>query len=144
MAQLTFEDVTVGQSLPVLVKHPTTRQLVMFAGAAEEFYELHYDKDFALSKGFPGVIVHGMLMGSFLGQLMTDWIGDDGSLKRFKVNYLASAYPGQDLSCKGVVTKKYTEDGENLVACDIWLENARGEKAVAGAAVASLPGKGGN
>ena len=48
-------------------------------------------------------------------------------------------YPGRDMFCKGTVTQKYTENGENLAACDIWLEYENGEKVVAGGAVVSLP-----
>jgi acyl dehydratase len=139
--QIYFEDVSIGQALPVLKKHVTTRQLVQWAGAAEEFYELHYDKDFAIANGFPGVIVHGQLMASFLAQLMTDWAGNDGSLKKFKVSYLAIVYPGYDLLCKGTVTKKSTGNGENLVTCEIWMEKEGGEKVLVGEAVASLPGR---
>jgi acyl dehydratase len=137
--QIYFEDVSIDQTLPVLKKHPTTRQLVQWAGAAEEFYELHYDKEFAISKGFPGVIVHGQLMASFLAQLITDWAGDEGSLKKFKVSYLSIVYPGYDLFCKGTVTKKSVENGENLVNCEIWMEKEGGEKVLAGEATASLP-----
>jgi acyl dehydratase len=137
--KIYYDEVTEGQALPVLAKHPTTRQLVMWAGAAEEFYELHYDKDFATAKGLPGVIVHGMLMTSFLGQLLTDWIGDEGTLKKFRVNYLSIVFPGHDMFCKGTVTRKYAENGENLMACDIWLEKENGEKVVSGGAVVALP-----
>ncbi len=139
--KIYYDDVALGQAVTVLKRHPTTRQLVMWAGAAEEFYEAHYDKDFAISKGLPGVIVHGMLMASFLGQLMTDWIGDDGTLKKLSANYLAIVYPGHDLFCKGTVTKKYQENGENLVACDIWVEKENGDKVVSGRAVVALPAR---
>jgi acyl dehydratase len=104
-----------------------------------EFYEVHYDKDFAQKQGLPGVIVHGMLMTSFLGQLVTDWVGDGGTLKKLRVNYLAIVFPGQDLRCQGTVARKYVENGENLVACEIWVERENGEKAVAGEAVVRLP-----
>jgi acyl dehydratase len=141
MTQVYFDDVTVGQSIPELKKHPTTRQLVQWAGAAEEFYELHYDKDFAISKGFPGVIVHGQLMASFLGQLMTDWAGDEGALRKFKVNYQAIVFPGTDLVCRGTVKNKETLNGENLVTCEIWVERNPGEKVLVGEAVVNLPAK---
>ena len=137
--QICFQDILAGQALPGLSKHPTTRQLVMWAGAADEFYELHYDKDFAVSKGFSGVIVHGMLMTSFLAQMITDWIGDGGALKQLKVNYLAIVYPGHDLTCEGAVTRKAASNGENLVACEIWIKTETGEKAAAGEAIVSLP-----
>jgi len=111
----------------------------MWAGASGEYYEMHYDKDFAQSKGLPGVIVHGMLMGSFLGQMLTDWIGDEGTLKKLNTMNRAMVFPDQDLTCKGIVTKKYLLNEEGIIECDIWLENAKGEKAITGMAVVSLP-----
>lgn len=137
--QLFYDEVQIGQVLPSLVKHPTKRQLVMWAGASGEYYEMHYDKDFAQSKGLPGVIVHGMLMGSFLGQMLTDWIGDEGTLKELNTMNRAMVFPDQDLTCKGIVTKKYLLNEEGIIECDIWLENAKGEKAITGMAVVSLP-----
>ncbi len=41
--QLHYEDVHEGTPLPTLEKTPTTRQLVMYAGASGDFYEIHYD-----------------------------------------------------------------------------------------------------
>ena len=137
--QLFYDEVQMGQALPSLVKHPTKRQLVKWAGASGEYYELHYDKDFAQSKGLPGVIVHGMLMGSFLGQMLTDWIGDESTLKKLNTMNRAVVFPDQDLTCKGIVTKKYLLNEEGIIECDIWLENAKGEKAITGMAVVSLP-----
>jgi acyl dehydratase len=141
LKQLFFEDVQIGQSIPPLVKHPTKRQLVKWAGAAGEFYEIHYDKDFAHQKGLPGVIVHGMLMASFLGQMLTDWIGDEGTVKRMSTTNKAMVFPDQALTCKGTVTKKYIEQGEHLLEADIWLESEKGEKSVTCIAVISLPSK---
>ncbi len=137
--QIYYEDITVGQLIPPLVKHPTHRQLVMWAAASEEYYEVHYDKDFAEEKGLPDIIVHGMLQMSFLGQLMTDWIGDLGVLKKIRTVNRAIAFPDQDLVCKGAVTRKYVEGHENLVQCEMWIETAKGEKSVTAEALVSLP-----
>ncbi len=139
--KLYFEDVQVGQPVPQLVKHPTTRQLVMWAASGEEYYEIHYDKDFAKSKGFDSVIVHGMLLISFLGQMITDWIGDWGTLKKLYSSNRGITFPRQDVTCKGKVTRKYIENGENYVDCDIWLETEKGEKTVVGNATITLPDK---
>lgn len=76
-----YEDIEEDTELPCLSKHPTTRQLVKWAGASGDYYEVHYDKDFAQSKGLPGVIIQGRLKAAFLGQLMTDWIGEQGTWK---------------------------------------------------------------
>jgi len=137
--KLYYEDITVGQSLPVLVKHPTKRQLVMWSCATNELYEIHYDKDFAQSKGLPDVVVQGMLLLAFLGQMITDWIGEWGTLKKLSTSYGSFVIPNHDLTCKGTVTRKYMENGGNYVNCDLWVESENGERPVLGQAVVSLP-----
>ena len=58
--QLYYDDVQVGDALPPLIKNPTTRQLVQYAGASGDYYEIHYDHHFAVKSGLKdGVIVHG-------------------------------------------------------------------------------------
>ena len=140
--QLYYEDVAVGSEITPLVKQPTTRQLVMWAGASGDYYPIHYDKDFAQSKGLPGVIVHGQLIGCFLGQLMTDWIGEQGSFRKLTCSYKSVNFPGQALICKGKANKKYVEDGEHYIECNLWVENAKGEKTISGKALVTLPARG--
>jgi len=140
--QLYYEDVAVGSEIAPLVKQPTTRQLVMWAGASGDYSPIHYDKDFAQSRGLPGVIVHGQLIGSFLGQLMTDWVGEKGMLRKLNCSYRGMNYPGEALTCQGKVTKKYVEGGEHYVECSLWVENPKGEKTVSGKAIVILPSRG--
>ena len=140
--QLYYEDVVVGSQIPPLVKQPTTRQLVMWAGASCDYYQIHYDKDFAQSRGLPGVIVHGQLAYSFLGQLMTDWIGEQGSLRKLSCRYKGMNFPSEPLICKGKVTNKYVKDGEHYIECSIWAENGKGEKTVPGTAIVIVPSRG--
>jgi acyl dehydratase len=138
---LYYENVNIGQAIPELLKHPTNRQLVKWCAVSGEYSEIHYDKDFAINKGLPGAVVQGMLTMSFLGQMITDWSGEQGTLKKLSVNYRAMVFPNQDLICKGIVTKKYVENNQSLIACDIWLENEKGEKVVTGEANVSLPSR---
>ena len=140
--QLYYEDIIVGSEITPLVKQPTTRQLVMWAGASGDYYPIHYDKDFAQSKGLPGVIVHGQLVGCFLGQLMTDWMGEQGNLRKLTCSYKSVNFPGEALICKGKVSKKYIEDGEHYIECNLWVENTKGEKTISGKALVTLPARG--
>ena len=139
--QLYYEDVVVGSEITPLVKQPTTRQLVMWAGAVGDYNPIHYDKDFAQSRGLPGVIVHGQLVGAFLGQLITDWIGERGVLRKLSCSYKGMNYPGETLTCRGRVTKKYVQDGQHYVECNLWAENSKEEKTVLGVAIVVLPSR---
>jgi len=140
--QIHFEDVQEGMELPTLEKNPTTQQLVKYAGASGDYYQIHYDLEYARSNGLPDVILHGALKNAFLGQLVTDWIGEHGTLKKLSAQYRGMDVPGTPVYVKGVVKSKYVEDGEHLVECDLWLEDHKGEKTTLGTAVAELPSRG--
>jgi hydroxyacyl-ACP dehydratase HTD2-like protein with hotdog domain len=124
----------IGDEIPELIKHPTTRQLVQYAGASGDFYEIHYDQDFARSVALPGVILHGLLKAGYLGQLITDWLGDRGTLKTFDVSYRGLDVPGQPYRCRGRVTRV---DG-NEVELEIWGEDPEGKKTTVGTATVEM------
>ncbi len=137
--QVYFEDVEEGMDIPTLRKDPTTQQLVMYAGASGDYYQIHYDLEFAKNNDLPDVILHGALKNAFLGQVVTDWIGEWGTLKELKAQYRGMDVPGTPVFVKGVVRKKYQQDDENIVECDIWLETHEGLRTTPGSAVVSLP-----
>ena len=124
----------VGDEIPELVKHPTTRQLVKYAGAQGDFYEIHYDQDYARSVGLPGVILHGLLKAAFLGQLVTDWLGDRGRLKTFEVSYRGIDVPDKPYRCSGKITKV---DGRQ-VEVEVWGEDPAGQRTTVGSATVEM------
>ena len=151
--QIYWEDVDVNHELPPLPKIATTRMLVKWAGASGDFNPLHYDAAFAATVGVGSPIVHGALKRQWLVQLMTDWMGEQGTLKKFSCSYLAMDRPrkmattatpedGETWQCKGKVTKKYVEDGQHYVDCEIWIENGNGEVTTPGTATVILPSRG--
>ena len=139
--QVYWEDVSEGTEMPPLVKNPTTRQLVQYAGSSGDFYEIHYDKDFAQGTGLDGVIIHGALKNAYLGEFMTTWMGPQGVLKRLSCQYRGMDQPGSPISAKGSVTKKYEQDGQHLVDCEIWLENQEAQRTTPGSATVALPSR---
>ena len=128
--------VRVGDAIPELVKHPTTQQLVQYAGASGDFYQIHYDQDYARGVGLPGVILHGLLKAAFLGQLVTDWLGDEGEIRTLEVSYRGIDQPGAPYTCRGRVT---SVDGEE-VALEIWGEDGSGQRTTVGSATVQLRG----
>jgi len=126
--------IVAGQQLPDLLKNPTTRQLVQYAGASGDFYEIHYDQDFARSTGLPGVILHGLLKAGFLAQLVTSWAGRSASLKTFEVSYRGLDLPGRPCRCRGVVK---AVDG-STAELEIWTEDPDGQRTTVGKATVEL------
>ncbi len=138
---LLYEDVDVDTEITPLVKNPTTQQLVRWAGASGDFYQIHYDKDFALGNNLPGVLVHGPLKSAWLGQMLGDWVGESGFVKTYNCSHRVMDLAGEPITCKGRVTSKYIDGNDHLVECDIWIENSRGEKTAPGTAVVVLPSR---
>ena len=133
---LHFEDIKEGMEIPAIKKNPTTQQLVKYAGASGDFYQIHYDMEYAKNNGLPGVILHGALKNAFLGQLITDWIGTSGKLKMLEVQYKGMDLPGTPVYAKGIVSKIIDE---NNINCDLWLETENGDKTTIGKATIQLP-----
>ena len=67
--QIAWDDVSEGLELGPVVRHPTSQQLVKYAGASGDYYQIHYDKDFAQGTGLEDIILHGALKNAFLGSL---------------------------------------------------------------------------
>jgi acyl dehydratase len=139
--QLYFEDVSDGMEIPAEVRQPSTRQLVQYAGASGDFYEIHYDKDFAQETGLNGVIIHGALKNAMLGSYVTHWAGPQGILRRLTCQYRGMDYPEDAITAKGHVTRVYQEGNQNLVDCTIWLENPEGQQTTPGTATVELPSR---
>ena len=141
MAKFYYEDVEVGTEIPTLVKHPTTTQLVKWAGATQDPARIHYDKDYAQRVKLPGQIIHGLLKWQWFIQMLSDWIGDDGNIKKVSCQYRGRDLPGDTIKCKGKVTKKYIKDA-HYIECEIWLGNQREERTTSGSAIVTLPSRG--
>ncbi len=135
-----WSDVTEGMEIPALKKKPTSQQLVQWAAGSGDFYQIHYDKDFAISTGLKGIIVHGALKNAFLGQLVHDWAGNKAKIQKYGCSYRGMDYPNEEMTCRGIVTKKYQDDkGNKLADLEIWTENPQGQKTTPGTATVWFP-----
>ena len=139
--QVYFEDVEEGQEIPPLTEKCTSQRLVMWAAGSGDFYQIHYDKDFAQGNGLPNCITHGALKHALLGRLLHQWVGDQGRVKRVACQYRGMDIVNQDVVCRGRITKKSQQGGENIVELEIWTESAQGQKTTPGTGVVSLPSR---
>ena len=139
-----FEDLKDGDELPSLVKGPIERiQLVKYAGASGDFNPIHVDEEYARAAGMKGVFAHGMLSMGFMGQLLTDWLGEDGELVRFRIRFKAIVWPGDVITNTGTIVKRYEQDGKGLVDMKLTGKNQDGAVTVQGSATAGLARKSG-
>ena len=124
-----WEDVEVGGALPVLRKQATPRTLVQFAGATEDFHEIHYDREAAELSGLSDVILQGYLKKAYLAEAVTNWVGSPQRLRRLSAQYRGVDTPArkgwpQTFTVHGTVSRKWEENGEKLA--EITLEGCDG------------------
>jgi len=164
-----WQDVSIGEELRPIVRGPlTSEEIIQFVGATRpvkafknflQYRERHphfaykhpetgmwdsweaslVDDGAARSFGFPFAHDWGIDRISWVGNLLTNWMGDDGFLKRLEVKLILPNIYGDTTWCRGRVTAKSAEEG--VVECEVWCENQRGWITAKGTAVVSLPCK---
>src|SRR3972149_2967060 len=139
--QTYLEDVTEGQEVIALTQPCDSQRLVYWAAGSGDFYQIHYDKDFAQRTGLPDRIVHGALKHALLGRMLAQWAGPQGRVVRVACQYRGMDLVDKDVVCKGIVTAKRKEDGNGRVDLDVWPEDPDGNKTSPGTAVLSLPSR---
>ena len=78
------------------------------------------------------------MQGCF-NRLICGWIGDNGWLKKFRMEMRRMNIPGDTMTFQGKVSKKFIEDAEHLVECELWAENEREGVTTPSFALVSLP-----
>ncbi len=136
--KLFFDDVNEGDTAPAFSHELTRTDLVQYAGASGDFNPMHSDEVAAQAAGLPSVFGHGMFTMGILGKALTDYVGV-GNLKRYSVRFTKQTWPGEKLTTKVTVAKKYEDDGEHRVDLECEVVNQDGEAKVAGSATAALP-----
>ncbi len=141
--QIYFEDVAEGREIGPLEKHVTTTNIFMYLAAIWLLDRIHYDYPFATQRrGLPYVVEPGNMALDYYGQLLTDWEGKQGELRRLSVQYRGFRIPGDTLQCKGTVTNKYIKDRKGYVELELLMLNQNGINCAPGKAVVELPIRG--
>jgi acyl dehydratase len=147
---VNYDDIEVGNKMPVYTSDPITRtHLVRYSGASGDFNPLHHDETFIKMIGMKNVIAHGMLIMGIAGEAITSWI-ENKYLRKFNARFLSMTEPADlddmentkdraTITVSGKVVKKYVENGEKRIQCDIIAQDALGSKKLSGFFIAALP-----
>jgi acyl dehydratase len=152
-----WEDVAIGDELKPVIHGPHNMNDLMLAYALQGFHlsSRAIRKECAGDRNLEAVIydfmfqsimgclktTFGTKMDSMLGHLITNWMGDDGFLKKFDSQNRTINLSGDANWCRGKVIKKYIENGEHLVDIAVWIESIRGWIVTPATATVVLPSK---
>jgi len=114
---IEFKDIRVGASIPPVRFCPTEKEVFMFSAITWNRHHIHYSETAAREEGLPDIVVQRGLIGNYLAQLISHWVGSPGHMRELSWKMKNSAVPGQILVCSGeVVSIENAADSINI-AC---------------------------
>ena len=115
---------------PPLVVGPLTRtDFVRYQGASGDMNPLHHDEPFAQRAGYEAPLAIGMFNAGLLATYATDWLGAV-AVRGFRIRFREQAWPGDILTCTGLVLREYEADGEPRVDVELACVRRAGGVAV--------------
>ncbi|MDO9445597.1 MAG: MaoC/PaaZ C-terminal domain-containing protein, partial [Dehalococcoidia bacterium] len=130
-AAQTWDSVSEGQEFET-TEASDSQRLVIWAAASGDFYQIHYDDNFAKNNKLPDIIVHGALKGMWVGKLLDEIAGDDGWVKQWDVSYRGMDIAREDVTIFGKITKKYEQGGEHLIDLEVGVRRKDGSVSTPG------------
>ena len=103
---------------------------------------VHWDEEFALEVGAPGAYDYGPERTSWLTHHMTNWMGDEGFLRKASCKIRRHNPEGDILFIKGTVKRKFVDNGAHCVEIEQEARNQDDELSVVGSGVVQLPKRG--
>jgi acyl dehydratase len=145
---LHYEDVELGDELPVVEMTITTEEVLAFLHVwhgrrRNAFTSRFSDEAIAKAEGLRGPMVPGAMTMSLTGKLVSDWAGVD-AFHQLDVVFRGNIIHGDRLRFGGVITDKEMRDGQPWVEVDVFAEDDGGNRPVTGKAVVLLPTRDGN
>ena len=113
---------------------PTTTQIFSFSAVTWNRHWIHFDKDAAIAEGHAGVAVQRALLGNFFAQLLDQWLGKHGEVRKLSWKVLSGASPGKPLRCTG----EATIGDANIAHCTLSIVDESGAVIVTGKAECML------
>ena len=123
-----------GLSIPAL----TRVALARFAGAVDDYNPMHLDDKVAVATGKTSVFASSNQVMGYVGRMVESWFAG-ASLRRYVLRMLKLVWPGDVLTCRGVIIDKRIENGAHVIDADVWADNQRGETVAKGRVIAVVP-----
>ena len=105
---------------------------------------VHWENDFAHAIGVPGAYDYGQERPCWIAHMLTNWMGDDGWLRRLKVRLARFNLIGDTTHAGGRIEERYLDDEDGVVRCSVWTRNQVGELTARGEAWVVLPRRNGS
>jgi acyl dehydratase len=120
--------------------HPQAFPLNQY-GFPDTIMRVHWDPAMARVAGLPTTYDAGVERIAWVSHAVTNWMGDDGFLRKLSVNMRNFVLTGDTVWINGKVADKYVKDGEYFIELELHGINQRGEDTVPSRAWVLLPSR---
>ena len=123
--QLWFEDIEPGHPVPSRTFGPLTIvDTVQWAGFQENWYRLHWDRDFVRERSdVKTFFASGGYREALLVRTVTDWIGLRGVLRKLTVRQSSPTFEGDLILYSGTVAEKSPTPKDPWITCNLEGKN---------------------
>ena len=111
IANLTANQVNVGDDLPDFSYDVTATTVIIGAIATRDCRPMHHDRDFAIHRnGTRDIFLNTPNQSTWLERYVTDWSGPKGRLGKMHFRMKDSVYPNDKMVFKGSVKELASDD----------------------------------
>jgi len=121
-------------------RHPQAFPLNQY-GFPDTIMRVHWDPAMARVAGLPTTYDSGVERIAWLSHGVTNWMGNDGLLRKLSLQMRKFVLTGDIVWIKGKVADKYVNDGEYFVELELHAVNQREEDTAPAKALVLLPSK---
>ncbi|MGH1565287.1 hypothetical protein [Mumia sp. DW29H23] len=82
--QRTYEEVEVGDTLPVVTYPLPVHRLVLAAGGTRDYTAIHHNDAYARATGAPAMYANAILLQGMWERAVRDWIGSAGTVRALR------------------------------------------------------------
>jgi acyl dehydratase len=131
-----------GVALRFYRRHPAWAFRDPASYALEPIFAVHYNKEAAKAMGLPKQYDVGFQRHCWQIHLLTNYMGDEGWLKKSYAEYRRFVYYSDMVRITGRVTERFVDaEGEYCIKIETKATNQRGEEVMPGYAIIALPSR---
>ena len=129
--------ISAGDALPERSFTPDNVQLMLYNAVLWNAHRIHFDAPYATEvEGYPGLVIAGPLLGDWLHQCLTEWLGDDGRIASIEYSNRIASYIGETLTSGGTVLS--VDHEARRAEVEVFVRNEAGEVITPGKAVVAF------
>ena len=118
--QLPLEQIVPDMPLASLSRTPTQQRINLYAKASKDYNPIHVDTNYARQTPFGGTIAHGMLVMSYISEIMLLAFGSQWlSTGWLSIRFRSPALSGKKVKVEGTIRTVERMDKKTKVTCDV-------------------------